>query len=346
VKRNWIKLSSVAAAALLAGAGCKQQKVSSYEIPKEDYSIKPFSMPEMGGSARAERPEIKYSAPKDWQEKPAQMGAAAFHVEGGEGKYADVKITPLRAGPQIEQQSVNMWREQLGLPELPPDDVKGEEISVAGAHAHFYDLKSDEPRFGGKFKARTTVAVVEHDETLWFIKMDGEESTVTAQQDAFKDFLKSIRFEEAKATQVASAAGGAGSDGNWKAPEGWHQRPASQMVLASYSTAQGNVVSVSVFDGETGGLLANVNRWRGQMGQGPIQGGDLGREVKTVDLSDGSKASAVDVSGTSPQTGKPGRLFGLIVTRGSRTWFYKMTGDSSAVASEAPKLVEFAGTAH
>jgi hypothetical protein len=347
VKRDWIKLSLLAAAMLLAGAGCKQQKVSSYEIPKEDYSIKPFSMPEMGGgSARAARPEIKFTAPKDWQEKPAQMGSGAFHVEGGEGKYADVKIIPLRAGPQIEQQSVNMWRETLGLPELPPDQIKGDEISVAGAHAHLYDLKSDELKFGGKFKSRTTAAVVEQDDTLWFIKMDGEESIVTAQQAAFKDFLKSIRFEESQPTQVASAAGGASSEGDWKIPEGWQQRPASQMVLASYTTAQGGVVSVSRFDGATGGLLANVNRWRGQMGQGPIASEDLNREVKTVDLSDGSKASAVDVTGTNPQSGKPGRLFGLIVTRGSQTWFYKLTGEPGQVAAEAPKLVEFAGTAH
>ena len=289
-------------------------------------------------NTRAERPEIKFTAPKDWQEKPAQMGAGAFHIEGGEGKYADVKIIPLRAGPQIEQQSVNMWREQLGLPELPPDQVKGEEITVAGAHSHLYDLKSEEPNFGGKFNARTTAAVIEHDETVWFIKMDGEESVVTGQQDAFREFLKSIRFEE-KAVEVAGG-------GEWKIPEGWRERPATQMVMASYTTASGGVVSVSVFDGETGGQLANVNRWRGQMGQGPIEAGDLGKEVKSVDLSDGSKASAVDVTGTNPQTGKPGRLFGLIVPRGGRTWFYKLTGDPDHVAAEAPKLVEFAGTAH
>ncbi|HEY6225973.1 MAG TPA: hypothetical protein VI282_02515, partial [Verrucomicrobiae bacterium] len=157
-----------------------------------------------------------------------------------------------------------------------------------------------------------------------------------SQQDTFKDFLKSIRFESSVA----------GSDNNWKTPEGWTSRPAGQMVLATYATAKGGTVSVSAFDGATGGLLANVNRWRGQMKQAPIDDADLAKEVKSVDLSDGSKASVVDVLGTNPQTGKPGRLYGLIVTRGSKTWFYKLTGDPDVVGAETQNLVEFAGTAH
>lgn len=323
---------AVTVVAALTATGCKQQKVTSYEIPKEDYSIKPFAMPKMASA----RPEIKFDAPKSWEKMASQMGSGAFHVDGGDGKYAEIKVIPLRAGPEIEAQSVNMWRENLGLPELPADQIKGQPVTVAGAQGHLYDLKSEEPKFAGKFKARTTAAVVEKDDTLWFVKMDGEESVVTAQQDAFKDFLKSIRFE----SQVA------GSDNDWQTPQGWTSRPPSQMVLASYSTDKGSAVSVSAFDGATGGLLANVNRWRGQMKQAPIEDADLGKEVKTVDLSDGSKASVVDVMGTNPQTGKPGRLYGLIVTRGSKTWFYKLTGDPDAVGAEAQKLVEFAGTAH
>ncbi|HEY6226574.1 MAG TPA: hypothetical protein VI282_05565, partial [Verrucomicrobiae bacterium] len=165
VIRNWTKLSVLAPAALVALAltatGCKQQKITSYEIPKEDYSIKPFGMPKMASA----RPEIKFDAPKNWQQTPSQMGAAAFHVPGEDGKYAEIKVIPLRAGPEIEQQSVNMWRETLGLPELPVDQIKGQNISVAGVQGHFYDLKSEEPKFGGKFKSRTTAAVIEKDDT-------------------------------------------------------------------------------------------------------------------------------------------------------------------------------------
>ena len=42
------------------------------------------------------------------------------------------------------------------------------------------------------------------------------------------------------------------------------------MVLASYniSAKEGSpTVTVSMFPGDVGGVLANVNRWRGQLGQ-------------------------------------------------------------------------------
>lgn len=56
-------------------------------------------------------------------------------------------------------------------------------------------------------------------------------------------------------------------------PENWvAQRPGS-FQLKRYGVVgdQGTVqVSLSALEGQAGGLLANVNRWRDQMGQGPI----------------------------------------------------------------------------
>jgi hypothetical protein len=337
--KNRRSAALIAVAIALAAAGCKREQVTSYQTPKEDHSVKPLSMPGMGpammgagASQESAPPQLKWTAPKDWQEKSAQMGAWAFRVEGDDGKYADIKVIPLRAGPEIEQRSVDMWREELGLPELPVDQIKGEDIEVAGAKGHSYDLKSDEPRFAGKYKARTTAAILEKDGTLWFVKMAGEESIVSAQEQNFKDFLKSFHFESAMPSghpQIASAPGGGGFTGgpDWKMPPTWTKSPPRQMVMAAYQTSNGSAtaeVTVSSFDGPTGGLLANVNRWRGQVGLGPIDEGAAATQVKTVDLSDGSKASVVDVEGTNPKTGKPGRLYGLIVPRGTQTWFYKI----------------------
>jgi len=71
----------------------------------------------------------------------------------------------------------------------------------------------------------------------------------------------------------ASAAASAPAE-PWKAPEGWQavaeRRP---MREATYliEDADGPVeVAISVFPGEVGGMLANVNRWRGQIGMAPV----------------------------------------------------------------------------
>jgi hypothetical protein len=329
-------------AGLLVLTGCKRDQVSSYEIPKEDYSISTPAAPAMAGHARQQaQPQLTWTLPKGWTEKSGQqkMGVGAFRVEGEEGKYADIRIIPLRAGPEIEQQSVNIWREELGLPEVPVDQIKGEEIDVPGAHAHLYDLKSEELKFAGKFKARTTGAAVEKDGTLWFVKMIGEESVVADQQGEFREFLKSLKFE-APETQVAGGSGG--DSKNWPAPSSWKQKPASQMVLAAYSVSDSGKnadVSVTSFPGDVGGLFANVNRWRGQMALPAIQESELGNFTKEVTLADGTKATAVEISGAGKAN------YTLVVRRGGQTWFYKIIGDPAVVAAEKERLAEFAAKA-
>lgn len=334
----------VGAVGLLALTGCKRDQVSSYEIPKEDYSINSPVAPAMAGHAQQQsQPKLKWTVPQGWTEKAGQgqMGVGAFRVEAEGGKYADIRIIPLRAGPEIEQRSVNIWREELGLSELPIDQIHGEEIEIPGAHTHLYDLTSDELKFAGKAKARTTGAAVEKDGTLWFVKMIGEESVVAAQQEQFRAFLKTLKFEAPEA-EVAEDSGGTGSSKNWPAPSNWKQKAAGQMVLASYAVADGGKtadVSVTSFPGDVGGLLANVNRWRGQMALPAIQESELGTVTKEVTLSDGTKATAVDISGAGKAN------YTLVVRRGGQTWFYKIMGDPSIVGAEKERLAEFAAKA-
>ncbi len=52
--------------------------------------------------------------------------------------------------------------------------------------------------------------------------------------------------------------------------------------------------------GDGGGLLANFNRWRGQLGLGPVTEADLAKEVQPLDLP-GGKASVADITGQDRQ---------------------------------------------
>jgi hypothetical protein len=220
------------------------------------------------------------------------------------------------------------------LAELPLEQIHGEEFELPGAHTHLYDITSAEAKFAGKFKARTTGAAIEKDGRLWFVKMIGEESVVASQREQFRAFLKSLRFD-------APAASG-GEQANWKTPEGWTKQTPGQMVLAAYKAAKNGKsadITVSSFAGATGGVFANVNRWRGQVGAAPITEADLPKETKEIELADGTKATVVDVKGNR-------RLYGLIVPRGEKTWFYKMVGDTEVVEAEIARLNEFAATAY
>ena len=95
---------------------------------------------------------------------------------------------------------------------------------------------------------------------------------------------------------------------------------------------------VSVFPGDTGGTLANVNRWRRQLGLPEMQEGDLGSVVSALG-SGNPQAKLVDLTNNNR------RLIGAIVPRGGSYWFYKMLGDTEAVTPQKDAFMQFAQSA-
>src|SRR5688572_3691086 len=110
---NVLRFNRAAAIALADVAGltsCQREQITSYQIPKEEYSIKAPS---------SAQPQVRWTAPEGWTERPGQGGRIGFRINGADEKYADVRIIPLRASEETEKQSVNIWRDELGLAELP-----------------------------------------------------------------------------------------------------------------------------------------------------------------------------------------------------------------------------------
>ena len=121
------------------------------------------------------------------------------------------------------------------------------------------------------------------------------------------------------------------------------------MVFKSFSVADDAgakaEITVSFFPGDVGGTLANVNRWRGQMGQKPVEQSQLNGVTESLAAVEG-KATLVDFMGVNGKSGQPARLVGAIVPRGDHTWFYKMTGDEKVVAGQKDNFVQFVKTVH
>ena len=65
-----------------------------------------------------------------------------------------------------------------------------------------------------------------------------------------------------------------GNPAQWTKPEGWSEQPLSEMRLGSFKVDGPNAasadVSVIAFPGEAGGLISNINRWRGQLQLPPL----------------------------------------------------------------------------
>ncbi len=94
-----------------------------------------------------------------------------------------------------------------------------------------------------------------------------------------------------------------------------------------------------MFPGEVGELLANVNRWRGQVGLAAVDAAGLEKSYTALDVP-GGKAMLVDVSGQN-KAGKDTRLVGVIWPRNGQTWFYKLMGAPATVGAEKDNLLKF-----
>jgi hypothetical protein len=194
--------------------------------------------------------------------------------------------------------------------------------------------------------SRTVTGMLHKPDKSWFFKLSGDDAAVAAQKPAFLDFLKAVRFAEAAPAQASASEPSAPQNTNddkmhafkWEVPQGWQKLPAGQMQVAKFAVPeQGGgkaEVSVSVFPSNTGGTLANVNRWRKQLGLSEVDEGGMQSCITGLDVTPG----AILVNLTNEQK----QLLGAIVPRSGRWWFYKMMGDAAAVAAAREDFVKFA----
>jgi hypothetical protein len=267
-----------------------------------------------------------------------------------------------------ENMIVNMWRQQVGLTNLSDADALKEltAVDIGGTPGKMFDM-------AGKSAAGQTVRIVtamaHRGEMSWFYKLQGDDELVLAQKPKFLAFLKSVKIEEAPAQDALPAGhppvsgGGAMAGGGmpgavttavppapreggptWTVPAGWKEISGGQFLFAKFLIAgEGDAkaaVNVSTSAGDGGGSLANVNRWRGQLGLGAWSEADLQKNVQEIEVT-GGKATYIELSGMDSSTEKPATTLGAKVVRNGSTWYYKMMGEPKLVAAQKESFLTF-----
>ena len=123
----------------------------------------------------------------------------------------------------------------------------------------------------------------------------------------------------------------------WTAPAGWTHRPAGGMRLATFGvpTAKGDAeLAVVVLSGEAGGALANVNRWRGQVGLAPWDESAFRAGAQTVKAPAGP-FTFVDLPGSGQH------MLAASLLKDGEAWFFKLLGPDQTVAAAAPAFKTF-----
>jgi hypothetical protein len=354
-------------------AGCGREDVQVYRVSKDQPAANPAQAPgpaaampsghpDMGGGGAP--PSLSYKMPSGWQEAPAgQMRAAAFRVQSKDGKQADVGVIPLPGFMGHDLENVNRWRESVGLKAVSETDLAklAEPVQVGTESGNLYDQAGENP--GSGEKARVLVAVARHEGVAWFFKMNGDDELVAQQKPAFVEFLKSVGFSGGAAGSelppahppiggpggVAQNAVESSSAGKpfWAVPAGWQEVAGGQFLVAKFLLSGADnakaAVNISSAAGDGGGMVGNINRWRGQLRLAALSEQEIAKLLTPVD-STGGKAMFVDMTGTDP-TGQKARLVGAIVPQGSQTWFYKLMGNEQLVDREKDAFAKFVQTA-
>lgn len=129
--------------------------------------------------------------------------------------------------------------------------------------------------------------------------------------------------------EQAAAAG----ELEYTVPAGWRQLPASGIRKATLQVEDAEL-SVLVFPGDVGGELANINRWREQIGLAAIEESALASITRALTISQ-HPASYVDLIGPEKS------IKGAILPFHGRTWFFKLLGPSDSVQANEAGLLEF-----
>ena len=124
----------------------------------------------------------------------------------------------------------------------------------------------------------------------------------------------------------------------WTVPTNWTAGTASSMRIATFKVAgedkHSAEIVVSVFPGDVGGALANINRWRGQVGLGPIKQEDVAGMTTPIE-ADGVKGNVVNIDAGAK------RMLVATLPHAGNSWFFKMTGDVPLVEAQKENFLQF-----
>ncbi len=201
-KYKIIALSAI----VVSFAGCEKVQPTVYEIPKENQSstksvpsaqekTRPFAdsakmeiLPGMKEGANS-LPEISYQVPESWKElEPSGIRKANFKIESDDGT-AEITVLAFPGDVGGALANINRWRDQVGLdPVTLEDSTKlGEPYKIQDHKALYVKLEGESQSIFG--------AVLPFHGNTWFFKMMGDTLTVINNDEAMKQFLDSVQFE-------------------------------------------------------------------------------------------------------------------------------------------------------
>ena len=337
---------------------------STGQAPSPHGAMNPHGTPSPQGGNPDIASHVAWTCPPGWTEMPtSQMRVANFRPAGD--PKAECYLTLLGGEAGGLGANVNRWRAQLALPALdaagidalPKMQFLGQEAVLLEANGTWTGMNGMESTPGWGL---TGLLLVDPNGSA-FLKMTGPAKVLADEREHFLALAKSFRPAQPADAKAASPAvpseapakppagnaippeaanGSSSKEGSkdgfaWTLPEGWRRAPDKPMRAATFFTGPGETLEcyIAVFPGDTGGLLANVNRWRGQLDLPPLADSDVAKLESIPMLG----RQAVLVEGE----GKGSQLVGAACPGQDRSVFVKMSGPPDLVKAQRAAFLAF-----
>lgn len=306
-------------------------------------------------SSTQEELPFTYDVPEGWVAAPANSMRLVNLVPGGDTR-AECYVTILPGAGGGVEANVNRWRKQMSLEPyteqelaaLPRRELLGAEAIYVEFDGVYRGMSGDqnEPDF------KLLGLILPLNNSGLFIKMLGPKELIDQESSRFNAFCASFKIRQGSTTQSTSPpmedthTHPDGLELQWTAPEEWTQAADRPMRVVTFNTgADGSTECyVSIFPGDAGGLVPNLNRWARQIGADPFTEPVIA-ELPTVTVM-GTPAPIVELSGpfSDSMSGieiADATLLGVIAEHAGHSIFIKLVGPAADVAAQKARFVAF-----
>ncbi len=256
-----------------------------------------------------------WTLPSGWKELPGrEMRFATIQIAADGGAPLELSVIPLPNTSKDTQKyvldNVNRWRQQLRLPPIGAGDLASN---------------------------TKTLKVDGHEATLVSLLGKGSGQMSGAPFAPFAGGGSSLPADHPSVPAAKSASGS--GDLRYVKPDEWSVGQPNAISLLAFKVTDGDKQAEITVSTAGGQWLANVNRWRGQLGLPPIDEAQLAKETKKIETL-GANGYFVEIVGPESAARRE-TILGVQAEAGGRTWFVKLRGDAALAHREKNNFESF-----
>lgn len=340
--------SKIAAFSALLLVGCGRPTVNVYDVPKAEAEAPSFARESSQPSSDENRGWIKWTKPEPWTElAPTAFRKGNYVYEDETEGKVEITVSSFPGDVGGTLANVNRWRGQAGLGSISQEELAASltDLTIDGQTGQLVDIlpEDDDPQ-----AARIVAAIFMYRGESWFFKMSGPQSVVDTQKPVFDTFIQSLEFTDANAARAQESEPTTTSESlalAFDTPEGWTESSGSSFRIASFQIEldgfEPGDFSITRFPGDAGGIYANVNRWRQQIGLQRWSENQVDTNAKPVAAGD-LQFSFFDLAPRTETEKKAikERILAAVMEHDGQSYFFKLRGEVFLVETQLNKFLQ------